>query len=1034
MPAVRTAVSVGRNGRRNNGERCRANGERNTGERSRANGTAVFTVLPATFALVLLALYFALPLSAQVAPDLHWSTLTTKHFHVNFAPGLEQTARRLAGSAERAYSSLALELHEPRGPIDITLGDNLDISNGNATVFPTNRITIWARPNVDATSLKFLDDWIDLVITHELTHIFHLDRSAGWWGVAQHIFGRNPFLFPNLYSPNWMSEGIAVYYESRLTGAGRIIGSEHAMVVRANALDGTTPALNAISGATPVFPLGEMVYAYGSLLIDYIARTEGPEKMRAFVDKSASNTIPFLLNDNARASFGIGFTQAYQQWSDSITRNAFAVAERFTSPTDLTARGWYTQRLRWLNDTTIVYGSNDGRSVSSLRELRVGSNTTMKPRRLERRNSIDITVPLSNGGTLYAQQEYTDPYTVRNDLYSELNGETRRLTTNARVMQPDARFHGIANGCTAPQCTAPGWENDLDIVAVQLSPGASGLVRVTFTTYGPVIAPLTGFNSDTIWSEPRWSHAGTRIAAVRWTRGGTSEIVILDTTGSVIGAVGRSHSVNSAPSWAPLDSAIYFTSDRSGRSALYRVSAKSHQLFRVAEVATGLSESEPSPDGSRLATLHYKGDGYHIALIKPDANREPVDSASVYPPSRQRPTVVSDAPVQPYSAFRSLLPAYWLPAAQISDENRETYGFLTSGNDVLGRHAYQIQATLEPRRLEPNIDFGYSYAGFGNPVLALSGTQEWDHFGVFDSTRKNVGVIARRRNILDLSLTFANPHVRSNSYLTIGAEHEWRDFRTDPAPLINQINNSFSKTFTYPAFFASAGYSNVRVPILAISYEDGIQLAGSVRQRWRSDAPGDTRSTSAVGVFSAFKSLDLPGFAHHVIAIRAAAGWEDNKAVTQFNAGGVSGSTLSVVPGVNIGDGRRTFFARGFPANSQYGEQAMAGSVEYRAPISLPAAGYKLLPIFLQRISATFFADAATAWCPTGSPTSAVCSTPGGTPRDWMSSAGAELNLDAALQYDYPFRCRLGAATPIAGRKYFGKNAVTAYLTAGLSF
>jgi hypothetical protein len=38
------------------------------------------------------------------------------------------------------------------------------------------------------------------------------------------------------------------------------------------------------------------------------------------------------------------------------------------------------------------------------------------------------------------------------------------------------------------------------------------------------------------------------------------------------------------------------------------------------------------------------------------------------------------------------------------------------------------------------------------------------------------------------------------------------------------------------------------------------------------------------------------------------------------------------------------------------------------------------------------------------------------------------------LQYDYPFRFRLGAAAPIAGRKYFGKNAVAAYLTAGLSF
>ncbi|MFI5246389.1 MAG: hypothetical protein ACHQQR_14245, partial [Gemmatimonadales bacterium] len=40
---------------------------------------------------------------AQVAPDLHWRTITTEHFHVNFGPGLEPVARRAAGSIERAY-------------------------------------------------------------------------------------------------------------------------------------------------------------------------------------------------------------------------------------------------------------------------------------------------------------------------------------------------------------------------------------------------------------------------------------------------------------------------------------------------------------------------------------------------------------------------------------------------------------------------------------------------------------------------------------------------------------------------------------------------------------------------------------------------------------------------------------------------------------------------------------------------------------------------------------------------------------------
>jgi hypothetical protein len=57
-----------------------------------------------------------------------------------------------------------------------------------------------------------------------------------------------------------------------------------------------------------------------------------------------------------------------------------------------------------------------------------------------------------------------------------------------------------------------------------------------------------------------------------------------------------------------------------------------------------------------------------------------------------------------------------------------------------------------------------------------------------------------------------------------------------------------------------------------------------------------------------------------------------------------------------------------------------------------------------------------------------------GTPRDWMVSAGAELHLDTALEYDVPYKFRLGVATPLAGRAYFGGGSVVAYFAVGLAF
>ena len=98
---------------------------------------------------------------AQVAPNLHWETMSSAHFRITYSEGLADLSRRAAGSAERAYARLSAELTAPRGTVDIVLADNVDYTNGFAQLFPSPRITIYVRPPVDDHALKFLDDWLD---------------------------------------------------------------------------------------------------------------------------------------------------------------------------------------------------------------------------------------------------------------------------------------------------------------------------------------------------------------------------------------------------------------------------------------------------------------------------------------------------------------------------------------------------------------------------------------------------------------------------------------------------------------------------------------------------------------------------------------------------------------------------------------------------------------------------------------------------------------------------------------------------------
>lgn len=998
------------------------------GGRSASVVRALLTVLRPLAVAVFLAASSA---GAQVSPDAHWSTLRTPHFRVTFSDGLEATARRAAGSAERAYEGLAKELAEPRATIDLVVADNVDASNGYTTPFPTPRIVIYARPTVDANTLKFLDDWIDLVVAHEVAHVFHMDRVRGLWRLGQWVFGRNPFLFPNTYSPSWLAEGLAVHYESKLTGAGRVLGTDFGAIVRAHENAGTVPGSHALSAATPLYPLGNLAYVYGTQIVEKAASHGGPDGMRKLVDVSAGRIIPYLLNTNAEAAFGIGFDSAYTEWADSSHREAQRMLRRSRPPKALVTGAWNATRPRWADANTIVYAGADPRSVPSLREVSVNGGAV---REVAERNTNDVTTPLAGGWRVFAQQEFLDPYTSRSDLWVERSGEQRRLTTGARLTHPDTRL-----------CDAAPTDNPVFcIAAVRLGPGTAQLVTVRVRADGSELAvtPVAPASGTELYSEPRWSHAGDRIAATYHGPNGTSAIAIVrgvDRATPSIEYVGRSRAVNGSPAWGPGDSTLYFTSDRIGRSALYRAHLTGPTfgaLVRVAESPTALYEVEPSPDGTKLATFTLGGSGYDLAVVDARVRGVRADSSSVLPPSHNRPQVTTDAPAGAYSAWHTVLPRYWLPLADQGFRNTTKWGFHTSGADVVDRHVWQLSAEYEPTRGESEADGQYQWSGLGNPVVTLGGSQVWDHPLLADSARKAVLAVGRRKVFADGALTFIRRRYRTFSSFSVGGAYEWRDFRElDDAPWSRfraADRALLGKAYTYPSYFVSAGFSNARQPALALGPEDGIAISGAVRQRWRADLADATRATSMVGVMTLYRGVDLGGPIHHLITARVAAATQDATSATEFEAGGGSGSVVELAPGVTIGEGRRTFFVRGFEGGTLTGDRALGGNVEWRAPVALPARGLGALPVYFQRLSAVAFVDAATAWCADGSAASPIC--PKVTSRQWMSSAGVEIHLDAALQYDSPYRFRAGYAIPTSQRVLAQNPNGRAYFTVGVPF
>jgi hypothetical protein len=959
----------------------------------------------------------------QVAPNDHWRTIQTRHFRVHFTPAIEAEARRAAVNAERAYAELSTELVPPRGIIDLVVSDNVDYVNGYATPFPSNRIVVYAHPPTDASGLRDYDDWNALVVTHELTHIFHLDRSRGIWRVGQAVFGRNPLLFPNVYEPSWVIEGLAVYYESRLTGVGRLESSEHSMTARAAALANKLPSLQELSPSTSRFPGGEVVYIYGSLLFDYLSRTRGSQSIREFVERGAKSPIPFILTATSRSAFGMSFQTAWRQWRDSLVKEMRSSPETMPEWHQLTNAGRVALFPRWLGDTALIYAGDKGREVPSAYEVTLSG----RERNLGRRNGVSPNVRMPDGSILYSQPEFLGPYHIRNDLYISRNGVQKRLTTGARLTAPDVRSDGR-------------------IVAVQDQPGTTRLV--TIPPDGSAITAITPTDLDTQWADPRWSPDGSRIVAVRQSRG-RSQIVLLGADGKLIDSFGATRAINSSPTWSPDGSHIYFSSERSGSPQIYvaDVTSFAPTIARLTNVATGVFDPEVSPDQSRLAMLLFKADGFHLGVAPLSAVSRPVaaDSARTSPRSGcitclaivagLPPLGTADtSPARDYSPWRSALPRYWLPTFESNTTDGTSYGLVTSGVDIVGRHDYTIEVLHNSRWAQNSAWLWYRYAGFGLPLMDLYASQNYSNADVAFTDRPDSPFgLAQRERIVSLMTTFIRPRFRNYTTASIGGELEGLSYATRPDTMLQHLSSFFSEGRNFPAIVASAGWSNAQRPGLSISPEDGISIGLSGRQRWqRGGSGGSTRSM--IGVSSAYKSLDLPGFAHHVLALRAAGGITDDRSPDLFSAGGVSGTSVEVFPGASLGQQRRVFGVRGYPAGAEGGTRAYAATVEYRAPLLAPSRGFRFIPVFIDRASLSLFGETGRAFCPSSADTAnGVCSVANiGNPV--MTSTGAELNIDTGLQLDLQARLRFGVAFPMTNRETLGASRVQIYGTFGASF
>ena len=1011
---------------------------------------------------LLLATTPALP--AQVPPDGEWATRTTPHFRVTYPAHLPDLGRRAALRAEAAYEALAAAFIEPpEGRIDVLLSDHSDLSNGSARLFPTNQVVVIAPPPTDGIALAYFDDWLDLVLVHELAHVFHMDEARLPGALFRAVFGRVPVpwpTFPGLATPTWTREGLATWYESALTDAGRTHGSYFEMILRTAALEDAFEELDEVSGRSPVWPDGTRPYVYGSGFFHHLLDRYGRDRMEAFARAVAGQWIPYRLNAAAEDAFGVGFGEAWGEWRTQVEADSRSLVDSLARRAPLTRGRELARHGRWAlrpipspDGSRVAYIRSDGKREVQIHLLEPDGDGG---RKWFRTNGLSDFAWTPGGGVVFAQLEYTDRYRLRSDLYrADPEGEVRRLTRGARLDQPDVAPAGDV------------------AVAVQAGEGTSRLVEVGLEDGS--VRPLNEFREGVHWAYPRISPDGRRIAVSRWGSGGWFDVVILDRAGRLLHRVTRDRAVDLAPTWSPDGRWLVWGSDRSGIWNVLGVRTgeggrPEGTAVQLTNMATGAAYPAVGRDGRWLYYSGYHADGWRIERIdfRPE---DAVDAFALDPRFRSRGESGASDPaegeaggpgedgsprdvgeVRPdlqggrassYSPFPTILPHYWLPDVITAEEAGGevegvdvgpldvlgiAVGAQTSGRDLLGRHTYGVRALVSPESGRFEGAAGYRYAGLGNPVLELSlsqfydaaprgvtaVTEEGDEELLFRVERErelgvSAGLVRRRYRDL-LSVSLGGGYVRERTTFLTPELEESRRFRA-----VVENRNLLEARLTL------AG-RRIQVHPFSVSAEDGIR--GFVRLRARSDvgladsllhvAGFDRSYRDAVSDVRLYKAFDGPGFARHVLAVRVAGGVAGGPGADAFHfeVGGARGRPEPLTGLGLFGGSSLLFPVRGFAEGYRFGSVAWSASAEYRFPIGVLHEGLSLVPLHVDRIGGSLFFDAGNAWGPRLGTESIRFENPRGAA---IASAGAEVSAFVLPFWTGTLQVRTGVALPLAG-------------------
>lgn len=902
--------------------------------------------------------------SAINDPELAWYTLETEHFNVHYPTGLEPIARRIAQIAEAAHARLTGPLgYAPDSKTEVLVTDTSESANGSATALPYNAVRLYVTAPDDFSPLNDYDDWYLSLVTHEHTHILHVDNISGAASVVNAVLGKT--YSPNQAQPRWITEGLATLFESEQTSGGRLRSTIFDMFMRADVIEDNIAGLDDVSGLPQRWPQGTIWYLYGSRFLSWIAETYGLNVLKAVAQDYGSATLPWAINRSIWRQTGRTYPELYEGFKDRLRRHykeqmRKVEARGLREGEPITSHGGHAYYPRFVpraarqgGGEEIVYYRDDLDQRTGIYRLPLGlpPGAKERPAELVARSRGTTAASFTEAGDLY----YTSTavwknFYDRDDIFFLPRGksaprgdepERKRLTEGQRTPLADVRSDGR------------------QIVFTVNSRGTQYLEIAEIGKDGKLqnkrdLVPSQRF--EQVYT-PRYSPDGKLVAYSHWRAGGYRDVRVVEVETGKIRAVTDDRSLDMQPVFSPDQKTLYFSSDRTGIPNIHAYDLATGALRQVTNVRTGALSPAISEDGKTLVYQGYSSRGYDLYSMPLD----PSKFLDAVPPPADRPDPAADlVPVKmtkkPYNPFFTVRPRNWAAEFGPGKFSDTAFTLTTEGSDIAGLHRLAFRLTADPAAPSPDLSLSYNYSRL--PV----------DFGlrVFHTVSPRGGY---RINDKDTTYNERATGVTAGVALPINGEFSHQSFGLSYSLVASSGEFPVGKDLD-PWATVTVRPPEGTVGIVHLGYfftnvEYGLRTPGAARGfTFTFDVDVGGQPTASAFSSYAFSStltgyIQNPWIKSHTLALRAAggvSGGEYPRGNTYF-VGGYNFARAALPDSILSGVFNGAFVVRGYPPNSFGGKEYVLGNAEYRFPIVVPEIGPSTLPVYLRRIDGNVFTD-----------------------------------------------------------------------------